>query len=246
MVSKEAIHLWLLLMSLEDNVLVQKRWQGFGDFVGLLTDWINVKLIDWISRTLSIIRDIVCDSTISLVHERFSWTNQIAINGLIIRWKRFSHCSTKRQHRIHLGIVYIGISQIRFNKISAKIKNKKSNPSQKKIKTEINQGNPIMKKPVRERYRRLLYLFVIKFEENRFICRASTAIKVGVPLLSCDFLHYFVLNFHREREKERQSTKYKWATRGAGWSFYIYLGVGFRLWFREGKSKTSRERNPFY
>jgi hypothetical protein len=82
-----------------------------------------------------------------------------------------------------------------------------------------------MKKPVRERYRGLLYLFVIKFEENRFICRASTAIKVGVPLLSCDFLHYFVLNFHRERKRGRAR---KISGQLGGWLKLLYL---FRRWF---------------
>ena len=33
MMGKEAIDLWLLLMSLEDNVLVKKRWEGLWRFV---------------------------------------------------------------------------------------------------------------------------------------------------------------------------------------------------------------------
>ena len=131
MLGKEAIDLWLLLMNLEDNVLVEKRWQAW-DFVGFLTDWYSIEVIDWISRTLSLIRDrdSIGESTISLVHEGLGWTTQIAaINRLVIRWKRFRHCCSLRQHRIHLGIVHVGISLIEFHEISAR----KSKPKSEKI-----------------------------------------------------------------------------------------------------------------
>ena len=200
MLGKEAIDLWLLLMNLEDNVLVEKRWQAW-DFVGFLTDWYSIEVVDWISRTLSLIRDrdSIGESTISLVHEGLGWTTQIAaINRLVIRWKRFRHCCSLRQHRIHLGIVHVGISLIEFHEISAR----KSKPKSEKIgfhreNKKKKKKKPIMKKALEQRCRGLWYLFVMNFDWNRFICRASTAMKDGFFF----FLGFLVVLRKREREK---------------------------------------------
>jgi hypothetical protein len=118
MLDEKAIDLWLLLLSLEDNVLAEKRRQH-GYFVSLLRDYEICKLIDHrISRTLSLIRDIG-ELAISLIHERFR-RSQTAINGLVKRWERFRHCSGQRHPGKHLGARHIGVSLIMFDKISAK------------------------------------------------------------------------------------------------------------------------------
>lgn len=121
MLGKKAIDLGLLLLSLEDNVLAEKRWRN-GYFVSLLRDYEIIKLIDRISRTLSLIWDNIGELAISLIHHRFPRT-QIAINGLVKSWDRFRHCSGQRPPRIiHLGAGHIAVSlMITFDKISAKI-----------------------------------------------------------------------------------------------------------------------------
>ena len=54
-----------------------------------------------------------------------------------------------------------------------------------------------MKKALEQRCRGLWYLFVMNFDWNRFICRASTAMKDGFFF----FLGFLVALREREREK---------------------------------------------
>ena len=55
-----------------------------------------------------------------------------------------------------------------------------------------------MKKALEQRCRGLWYLFVMNFDWNRFICRASTAMRDGFF-----FLGFLVVLREREREREK-------------------------------------------